>query len=666
MALNTSVPITSGGKIPRLPWPRSLQIQHVFDFRGGQNDTAAPDNLGANEMLTAQNIDPFLRGGFRRRPGIVADTTHGTRPISRFLDFEYPVEGVPTTKRLMLVQDDAAAVAKLHPTSLTVNAGILADGTFASLAAGGGTDVVQIDEDNGTPGFDFEVGFSNISKFNRITFRCYYIGGQNHQVDVGLWNYLTGEWDFDLITFYNQTGYEDLTITTPFTNRYVQNGNLKMRFNHPQSEHTSHIFYLDFVELSFVSSDAYSLYVEGNGTPIQTGMDKHMDWEIFQHKLYILSNGKYLKYDGTTLAAATATDDVKKCRYLIQRGQRLFAAGNPDSPNTLYYSDRAAPETWNALSIVEAISDDADVITGLAEFHGALLVFKARSVYAWFGNTPSADVEFVKLNVHTGTRAYRSICNVDNLLIYLGDDGVYAMAGVVKDVINTRKISRTMNNTLKNTWAYGRPEHESPCATFYDGRYYLSFPSDPKEDNDTVIVLRRDMMNPSDDVFPWVVYRGWNISHFFPSLDGKLYSSNGTTGIIHYHDPEVFSDLGEPIEVIASLAPISAGYPMNLKKFRRGYIATRQALDELREFTLHLQIDYREREHELVTADSLVWEEREWDLYKWDYVDLVTRRFDMKLKGKRLYMTLTSNILDEELIVYGFMFEYKIKKPDKS
>lgn len=503
----------------------SYDYLHMFDFRGGLNLSASPDNLSANELLDAKNIDLSNRGGFSRRKGISEFHNLGVdKRVDRLVEFEVLIDGETVLQKLVLY-----------------------DGSLVN-------------------------------------------------------------------------------ITTSLV--------------------------------------------------VATGLGKHMDYAIFKNKMYILSNNKYLVYDGKVAATdvtCTEADSnlaaVKKCRYITKRGERFFAAGNREDPNALYFTEPGRPEYFKVLNIIQALTEDGDKITGLKEFHGSVLVFKARTIYAWFGYDPKSDVAFQRLSVHTGTRYFRTIVNVDKYLFFLGEDGVYALFGTTKDVISTVKLSKNItplidkikhDNTTSAIDVFTAP----PCAVYHEGKYMLSVPTgDNPLVNDTVLVFFNELFQPPE-VEPWTVYTGWNVSEFLRSMDGNLYSASSVTGRLHIHD-NVYSDLGAGISIRVELRPIHAEAPIHNKKFRYCYMALRQYEEYESHANVDYKVDYIERLAALTGSESLVWDDRSWDNYVWDFTDLVTRRVAIRLKGKRLRLTVHDSSVDEALVVYGFGIEYKLKKPDR-
>jgi len=407
---------------------------------------------------------------------------------------------------------------------------------------------------------------------------------------------------------------------------------------------------------------------------LKTGLGDALDYEIYKDKMYILSNGMYLVYDGATVTDVTSSIEnsllasIKKCRYIEQKGERLFASGNPEDPNALYFSEVGKPSDWSgtAGNPIMAISDDADKITGLREFNGALLVFKTRSVYAWYGSNPLTDVVFSRLNVHAGTMSYRSIAYVNNNLVFLGGDGVYALFGTYKDVVSTRKLSNNIKELISSV-NHSEPYYKnSPCAVYYDGKYMLSVSTGEEGKNNKVYVLFTDIYTDAGgELEPWVVYDGWNISDFLYSLDGELYSASSIDGKIHKHE-KIFNDLGKGIEVEVLSKPLALGAPFHNKKFRRGYISFRQFEVINTNINIDFQVDYQTKTvSELSPDESLIWDYREWDNSKWDFSEFITRRFDIRERGKRLTVRFYDNSVDNELVVYGVAVEYRVKKPDR-
>jgi hypothetical protein len=177
-------------------------------------------------------------------------------------------------------------------------------------------------------------------------------------------------------------------------------------------------------------------------------------------------------------------------------------------------------------------------------------------------------------------------------------------------------------------------------------------------------VFFKELINDKDE--SWVVYTGWNISDWLPSLDGELYSASSITGRIHRHD-EIYNDLGVGIALRADVRPLSQDAPVHNKKYRRGYIAFQQQDALSSHLSVYVTIDGKEEVSTVTPDDSLIWDDTVtgWDNAKWDFSEFVTRRININQKGKRIMISMRDNTVDELTVVYGFAIEYKIKKPDR-
>lgn len=500
----------------------AYQFAHFFDFNGGENQVASPDNLLKNESLIFRNAIPSLRGGCKKRTGISEYKYINDKRIDRLIEFEY-LDGATKKKEILALCD-----------------------------------------------------------------------GKLINVDTGL--------------------------------------------------------------------------------VIKEGLGRNLDYIIYNQKMYILSNGLYLVYDGLTIVNVTNSetdsmlDTIKKCRYIGIRGTRVFVSGNPDDPNALYFSEIGRPDYFKTTSgnPVLAMSADGDIITGLAEYHGALLVFKSRHIYAWFGNDPKTDVEFQKLNAHTGTKSFRTIQAVGNFLFFLGEDGIYALSGTYKDVISTTEVSVNIRPMFKNVKHNSDYTINTPCAIYKDGVYMLSFGALDSNMNDTVVALFVELVDTESSRVPAGIFTGWNISDFLNSLDGNLYSASSVVGRVHLHE-DIYNDMGQPINFHVKFAHKSMDTPIHIKKFKNGYIAMRQFdYTEAAPIELEIQVDYVTKTAEVIPDESLVFDVRDWDVSNWDWTDLVSKKFKIKERGKRVTFTIKDNEVDHNIEIYGLGVEYKMKKPDKN
>ena len=103
---------------------------------------------------------------------------------------------------------------------------------------------------------------------------------------------------------------------------------------------------------------------------------------------------------GNTVKLRGGASDAH-CNFVCMHNGRLFAAGDPDAPNRLYWStipgDGRTIEHWLAIEssvdlsggYVEVGDTTADPIIGICELSTQILIFKRYSIYRLYGDRPS-------------------------------------------------------------------------------------------------------------------------------------------------------------------------------------------------------------------------------------------------------------------------------------
>ena len=97
-------------------------------------------------------------------------------------------------------------------------------------------------------------------------------------------------------------------------------------------------------------------------------------------------------YDGTTCSALGGSPP--NFAFCVEHKGKVFAAGVPANPSTLYYSVTYNHEDWSGSGSGSILigTNDGSVITGLASYKNALIIFKGPkkgSIYVLTGDTPS-------------------------------------------------------------------------------------------------------------------------------------------------------------------------------------------------------------------------------------------------------------------------------------
>jgi hypothetical protein len=133
------------------------------------------------------------------------------------------------------------------PSSLSLIAGTLNDGTVADVQTLSDGNVYDVQEVAGVPGYNIEFNFTSVDTFTRVWVHELYTGSGSHTVNVDLWNYNTSAWD-TITTFTTSVAFYFIDLPVTATN-YVSSGNAKLRLYHISSGNASHRIQVDYVAL---------------------------------------------------------------------------------------------------------------------------------------------------------------------------------------------------------------------------------------------------------------------------------------------------------------------------------------------------------------------------------------------------------------------------------
>ena len=177
-------------------------------------------------------------------------------------------------------------------------------------------------------------------------------------------------------------------------------------------------------------------------------------------------------------------------KYIIRYLDRLILGGIDGAPTQVMISGRVPNHErfdWlggggNVL-VDPATGDD---ITGLTVHQGRIIVFKENTVWqltipgTTMGNFYIIEPTYQLITASQGCTSHRSICAVDNDILFLGRKGVYVLGyepNITGDVLRTNELSakiRPFFATLSNS------DLTNACAIYYDYKYILAFPAAKK------------------------------------------------------------------------------------------------------------------------------------------------------------------------------------------
>lgn len=135
------------------------------------------------------------------------------------------------------------------------------------------------------------------------------------------------------------------------------------------------------------------------------------------------------KYNGTTLTDITAAPNMSK--WVTVYANRLYMAGDPSNPNTLYYNALRKVDDWTTVNDAGSIiieTNDGQSITALTTYVNHVVVFKSNSFHELYGTGPS-NFRLVDGSNTVGCIAGRTLAEVGDALFWLGHNGVYQYGG---------------------------------------------------------------------------------------------------------------------------------------------------------------------------------------------------------------------------------------------
>jgi len=394
----------------------------------------------------------------------------------------------------------------------------------------------------------------------------------------------------------------------------------------------------------------------------------NVDYEFFTNsKLYLLDGTAYWVYDGTTCVAVTpaAGSDltaVKRCTHLIQRGQRMFALGDPQNPNYLYFSEIGDPTNFLASSVVKAVTDDNDTLVGMTLFSDSLLAFKGKEIFRWSGWDPTTDVEFKPLDTGHGAISSGTIQVSEDYLIFADNEGVFCLTAIDADIIKSYYISKNIEDIYR-----GLTNLDKMKSVVYKGNYYLACCDNGTGINNKVLKASLGMAydgssgeGVSSLLFPWVVYSGWSVADWL-ELDEELYFSSAANGTI-YKAFDGINDITTPISSEATHY-LKLEDAVTRKKLKKLFLMALQDVTYACTVRLDIEAGYTTFSKSVSLNESGSWDISDWDEFSWDWVDTVIKEIRIGKNVSRLKIKLSHSAINEGMIIYGFAAYYKIKKP---
>jgi len=198
--------------------------------------------------------------------------------------------------------DSLALTYAYTPTTTTVVTSDGYTGDNDSVQVIGDSDILQVEEAAGLPGFDVRFEFTGITVFNNLLLYLYYHGGSGHTLEVQFFNNDTLSWD-TVTTFTDESAFTLIDVTLPSVAPWINGSDeVTMRIYHASSGNALHYVEIDYVSIRLTPQLGGG---GGGGVSDHGGLTGLADDD---HPQYALANGTRCTYFVPSGAKSSAID----------------------------------------------------------------------------------------------------------------------------------------------------------------------------------------------------------------------------------------------------------------------------------------------------------------------------------------------------------------------
>lgn len=272
--------------------------------------------------------------------------------------------------------------------------------------------------------------------------------------------------------------------------------------------------------LSYNSSGTTWTPISGSYT------DADWSWTNFNDKLILTNGADNVKvWNGSSLSDLSA--DAPKGKYITSSIQRVYIAHDGDQISFCGFQDETDWTSAENSGTDQFYTPNGGEITALTFYGDQVTAFKRDAMAVYYGNN-YYNQQLVTVSTDIGCVSAKTICEVNKILIWLGENDVYAYTGGIPEPIGQR-IRGYLNRI--NAAAIDR------CTAFTDGlRYYLCLCLDAVQEPNLRLVYDtrygRWRVCAEDEEYTYgvrfrnVVYAGDASGQIWKPLDGDTDDGN--------------------------------------------------------------------------------------------------------------------------------------------
>lgn len=181
-------------------------------------------------------------------------------------------------------------------------------------------------------------------------------------------------------------------------------------------------------------------------------------FDTFRDKLWIVNKSTFtITWDGSTavyLDGSGTKPNPVKAQYVTHWKERVWLARTTTEPSAVYFSaltnedgvnidPSISSQAWPSANAFNIAQDDGSPIYGMKVFKDNLFIFKETGIWRIIFESVY-NTQVVKSVSNVGCKFHDSIVELDNLLYFVGPDGIYKFDG--NDVV---RISDNITTTFK-------------------------------------------------------------------------------------------------------------------------------------------------------------------------------------------------------------------------
>lgn len=309
-------------------------------------------------------------------------------------------------------------------------------------------------------------------------------------------------------------------------------------------------------------------------TDVTSGGSRATDtvWRFVQANDYIYGvNGTDtpIKYDGNSIATVAAIPNGTCIEWFKNF---LWVIGVSATPDRLYFSNAADPETFGGAAYVNVNLGDYSKGSGLKGVGGAtgrLYIGKERSVWYLTG-TSSSDFAIDPLTYEFGVASHETMIAVKNDVWCIDLDG--NVRSLYRSGSSDAPFGGLVSSNIQNTiGALNRTSIRKASAIFHNN-YAMFFVPYGVDDRNSIVLVFDTLSNENKG--GWIKFTGWNIARavgFQDSGNQKLILFDSRTGNGQSYEWTGTSDNGTAITAKYETKVYDLGYPDQEKAFKFSY-----------------------------------------------------------------------------------------------